>query len=192
MPDHPRAYVSALRLQLPTNRRQLAAWVDTFLGMHLPDQPQCVGHHSPLDYLEHSFLENPDGPADAIVWACRGGGKTMIGAAATLLDLLFKPGIQIRILGGSFEQSEKMYAYLRALVERHFDFALAEAPTQRRLRFTNGARVEVLAQSDTSVRGQHVQKLRCDKVELFHPDVWQAAQLTARAEGRYSAGTKVV
>ena len=47
MPDHPRAYVSALRLQLPTNRRQLAAWVDTFLGMHLPDQPQCPDHTPP-------------------------------------------------------------------------------------------------------------------------------------------------
>ena len=31
----------------------------------------------------------------------------MVGAGATLLDLLFQPGIQVRILGGSFEQSEK-------------------------------------------------------------------------------------
>ena len=118
---------------------------------------------------------------DAVVWACRGGGKTMVGAVATLLDLVFKPGIQVRILGGSLEQSDQMYGYLRGLLRRFFEDQLAAEPTQRRLRLTNGSRVDVLAQSDRSVRGQRVQKLRCDEVELFDPEVWQAAQLTTRS-----------
>ncbi|HVS72567.1 MAG TPA: hypothetical protein VHQ47_15025 [Phycisphaerae bacterium] len=190
----PCALVSALALRAPRDRRELAAWVEAFLGMRMPACGQCAGHRTPLDYLEHSFFEREgDGSAggDAVVWACRGGGKTMIGAAATLLDLLFKPGIQIRILGGSFEQSEKMFAYLRTLVERHFRGELKEAPTQRRLELKNGSRVEVLAQSATSVRGQRVQKLRCDEVELFDPEVWQAAQLTTRSEGRTAEGLPV-
>ncbi|HVX83691.1 MAG TPA: hypothetical protein VH253_02635 [Phycisphaerae bacterium] len=186
-----RSLMSAMALRAPRDRRELAAWVEAFLGMRMPMCGQCPGHHTPLDYLEHSFFERNTGGGDAVVWACRGGGKTMIGAAATLLDLLFKPGIQIRILGGSFEQSEKMYAYLRTLVERHFRGELKEAPTQRRLEFRNGSRVEVLAQSATSVRGQRVQKLRCDEVELFDPEVWQAAQLTTRSEGRTAEGLPV-
>ena len=144
-------------------------------------------HQTPLDYLAHSFLEgcgqDASAGGDAVIWACRGGGKTMLGAVATLLDLLFKPGIQVRILGGSFEQSEKMYGYLRSLVQRHFDHLLAAPPTHRRLVLKNGARVDVLAQSDRSVRGQRVQKLRCDEIELFDPGVWQAAQLTTRSLG---------
>jgi hypothetical protein len=41
--------------------------------------------------------------------------------------------------------------------------------------------VEVLAQSQASVRGTRVQKLRCDEVDLFDPEVWEAAQLTTRS-----------
>jgi hypothetical protein len=33
------------------------------------------------------------------------------------------------------------------------------------------------------VRGLHVQKLRCDEVEMFEPDVWEAAQLATRSRG---------
>lgn len=46
--------------------------------------------------------------ADCVVWAARGTGKTFLGAVATLLDLVFKPGVQIKILGGSLEQSRRM------------------------------------------------------------------------------------
>jgi hypothetical protein len=183
-----RSVAGRLGMRAPGNRRELAAWVAVILEMPMPERGCCPGHASPLDYLEHSFFE---GGGDAVVWACRGGGKTMMGAVATLLDLLFKPGIQIRILGGSFEQSEKMYGYLRMLVERHFSGLLKQKPTQRRLVFANGSRVEVLAQSDTSVRGQRVQKLRCDEVELFDPEVWQAAQLTTRSSGRSTGGVRV-
>ncbi len=164
----------------PANKSELADWIETFLGLHMPAYPLCTGHQTPLDYLAHSFFEEGT-QNDAIVWACRGGGKTTIGAVATLLDLILKPGIQIRILGGSFEQSEKMFHYLRHLTDRHFSQWLKDSPTQRRLELINGSRVEVLAQSDRSVRGQRVQKLRCDEVELFDPAVWQAAQLTTRS-----------
>src|SRR3954467_12414035 len=95
----------------PGNRKELADWIAVFLRMQMPVRSVCGHHQTPLDYLAAAFFETGSG-SDSIVWACRGGGKTMVGAVATLLDLLFKPGIQVRILGGSFEQSEKMYGYL--------------------------------------------------------------------------------
>ena len=60
----------------------------------------------------------------------RGAGKTRLGAIATLLDLLHKPGINIRILAGSLEQSLRMWEHLTAdaqlLTERQdLDFDIA-------------------------------------------------------------------
>src|SRR5688500_4801688 len=87
------------------SREQLRLWLQTFLGLRMPMKPVCAGHCSPMDYLWGAYRE----PArDMVVWASRGGGKTRLGAVATLLDLVHKPGVQVRILGGSLEQSRKM------------------------------------------------------------------------------------
>lgn len=171
--------VEALCRVPPRNRQQLRGWICAALGIHVPDRPRCVDHQVPMDYLEHAFFERP---GDALVWANRGGGKTFYGALATLLDMLFKPGIEIRILGGSFEQSQRMYRYLQQMLDRP---GLRERVdgrmTQRAIRLTNQSSVELLAQSQTSVRGQRVQKLRCDEVELFDRDVWDAVQFVTRS-----------
>ncbi|MHC4996409.1 MAG: hypothetical protein ACYTGQ_15290, partial [Planctomycetota bacterium] len=99
-----------------------------------------------------------------------------------LLDLVFKPGIEVRVLGGSLEQSRKMHGHLRWMLDREGLADLLEGGlTQRGARLKNGSAVELLAQSQTSVRGQRVQKLRCDEVELFDRDVWEAAQFVTRS-----------
>ncbi len=149
------------------------------LGIDVPDRARCAGHDAPLDYLDHVFFEQP---GDAVVWASRGGGKTFYGAVATLLDLLFKPGIEVRLLGGSFEQSDRMYGYLRRMLEQPGLRRMVRGRMKRRgVELVNGSRVELLAQAETSVRGHRVQKLRCDEVDLFDPDVWDAAQFVTRA-----------
>ena len=160
----------------PRDAAELFRFVDKVLDLR-------VTAAGPRDYLQHAFFEDShDRPRDAVVWANRGGGKTMLGAAATLLDLLFKPGIQIRILGGSFEQSQKMYEHLVALLERPvLRDVITQLPTQRRVELESGSTVELLSQSHRSVRGTRVHKLRCDEVEEFDPDVWEAAQLVTRS-----------
>jgi Terminase RNaseH-like domain len=167
----------------PTTPDELHGWLRAVLGLFIPRRPLVAGHAAPFDYLCHAFFEDSPGPRDAVVWANRGGGKTLLGAVATLLDLLFKPGVQIRILGGSMEQSERMYEYLRTMLEREEFRDLIRGKTrQRGVRLANGSQVELLAQSETSVRGHRVQKLRCDEVELFQSEIWQAAQLVTRSE----------
>jgi len=164
----------------PRDRAELRGWVRAALGVSVPDAATCPGHDSPMDYLEHVFFERP---GDPIVWANRGGGKTYYGAVATLLDLLFKPGVSVRILGGSFDQSNKMYGYLRSMLDRPGLREMVEGKvTQRGAGLVNGSGVELLAQAETSVRGQRVQKLRCDEVELFDERVWAAAQFVTRSE----------
>jgi len=164
----------------PETDDELHAWLIEHLSIMVVREPMDPNHSAPFAYLSHAFFEDRM-PRDCVVWANRGGGKTFYAAVATLLDLVFKPGIEIRILGGSLEQSKRMHAHLRALFAiEPFDELIEGKITERRIRLVNGSSVELLAQSQTSVRGTRVQKLRCDELELFDREVWDAAQLTTR------------
>jgi len=187
-----------LRRTPPTSRRDLKNYVKVFLGIDVPDRRICPEHNSPMDYLWHSFTADipilratGDGRretanGDCVVWANRAGGKTELAAVATLLDCIFKSDCRVRILGGSGEQSGRMYEYLTGFINNGFDEFLAGPALKTKCRFTNGSSIEVLTQSATSVRGQHIQKLRCDEVELFDEDVFAAAKFTTQSLVRRS------
>ena len=170
-----------LQAMRPRTANQLHRFVSAALGLAVPRGSVSGVGCSPFDYLCDGFFGRS---GDCVVWANRGGGKTMLGAAATLLDLVFRPGVQVRVLGGSLAQSEKMYEHLRSLLDRPVfrggGGVLAGEPTSRRVVLANGSRVELLAGSQRSVRGTRVHILRCDEVEEMDPAVWEAAQLVTR------------
>ena len=130
----------SLRKTRPATRTDLKNYVKVFLHLDIPDKQICPDHNSPLDYLWHSF--NSDfstnthtverrGPraerranADCIVWANRAGGKTELAAVATLLDCIFKPNCQSRILAGSGEQSFRLYEYFLTFLPQQVDKCL--------------------------------------------------------------------
>jgi hypothetical protein len=173
--------------EAPATPDELREWLARELKISVARHALLREHQAPMEYLAHAFFADSldQGPTDCVVWANRGGGKTFYGAIATLLDLVFKPGIEIRILAGSLDQSKRMYAHLRRLFSPTEHPALADLVdgriTERRLVLTNGSAVELLAQSQTSVRGTRVHKLRCDEADLFDPAIWEAAQLTTRS-----------
>src|SRR5213075_2763264 len=134
-------------------------------------------HQSPMEYLECAYFEEA---RDVVVWAPRGGGKTRLGAVATLLDVLHKPQCQVRILGGSLEQSLRMWEHLGPDVQKLAEAEVHKGRSTRRIDFKNGSSAAILTQSQRAVRGLHVQKLRCDEVEMFDPEVWEAAQMSTR------------
>ncbi|MEM7680955.1 MAG: hypothetical protein AAF288_03270 [Planctomycetota bacterium] len=184
-PTHPDAkhagqrYLRAMQRARPATPDELwalvHAWFDLDVGRSTLD-PRST---PPMRYLDRSFFD----PQDLVVWASRGAGKTLLGAVATMLELAFRPGVQVRILAGSLEQGQRMYEHLRALADRPIlRPALTAAPTQRRLELAHGSRVEVLAGSQRSVRGVRVHRLRCDEVDELDPDLWQAAQLTTLSQ----------
>ena len=130
--------------------------------------------------------------ADAIVWANRAGGKTEIAAIATLLDCIFKSKCQVRILAGSGEQASRMYDYLIEFLYHGFDDFLTKTPQKTKCVFKNGSSTEVLTQSAKSVRGQHVQRLRCDEVELFDEEVYNAAKFITQSKDGITAGMELI
>ncbi|XOV76369.1 MAG: DEAD/DEAH box helicase family protein [Phycisphaerales bacterium] len=86
------------------------------LGIVVPRHALTPGS-SALRVPAPAFFE--DGPErDCVVWAARGSGKTFYAAVATALDLAFKPGVQVKILGGSLQQSARMHEHLRDLFKR--------------------------------------------------------------------------
>lgn len=182
------ATLAALR---PGTADELHRFVRVVLGLDVPRVAMRADGTAPFAYLVDAFFEGEArstpaqgeaGPGDIVVWAARGSGKTLLGAAATMLDLIFKPGVQVRILGGSLAQSSRMYEHLVALAGRPLlRPVLAGEPTRTRVELINGSRAEILAQSQRSVRGVRVHKLRCDEVDEFDPDVWEAAQLVTRS-----------
>jgi len=207
-----------LRRTAPATRADLKNYVRAFLGIDVPDRKICPEHNSPMDYLWYAFTADKKSShedtksqrnqiekasclgafvaekqnADCVVWANRAGGKTELAAVATLLDCIFKPGCGVRILGGSGEQSGRMYEYLTGFLNNGFDEFLAGPALKTKCRFKNGSSIEVLTQSATSVRGQHIQKLRCDEVELFDEDVFAAAKFTTQSVDNIVAAMETI
>lgn len=186
-----RSLCASLRLVKPRSKRQLLDYVKVFLNTSVPEKAICQGHSSCADYLWHAFncednikLSN----GDCIVWANRGGGKTLMAAIATLLDCIFKSGTQVRILAGSFDQASRMYDYLVGFVSNGFEDLICGEIRKSGMSFVNGSKVEVLTQSAKSVRGCHIHKLRCDEVEMFDKEVFDAAQfITQSTDGKKAA-----
>lgn len=187
----------ALRGVAPVSREGLRDYVKVFVGIDVPDVSQCDGHCSPMDYLWHCYSRDfsfgrPSSNGDCVVWANRGGSKTVLGAVATLLDCMFKPGCQVRILGGSLEQSSRMYEYLGKYLGDNFDGVLDGNMLKEKCSFLNGSSAQILTQSAKSVRGVHVHKLRCDEIELFDKDVFDAAKFTTRSSDNIKASMEII
>ena len=162
----------------PRTPEALWQFVRALYGLAIPRRAVCPGHAAPMAYLEHAIL-HPG--RDLVVWASRGGAKTELGSIATHLDSIFHPGCQTRILGGSLDQSQRMYEYLSRKWDGPLGPLLERAPTARRTELANGSVIEILTQSARSVRGQRVHRLKCDEVDEFSPKVWQAAQFVTQS-----------
>jgi len=88
---------------------ELLKFIEVFWKLRIPRAQVCPEHTPPAEYIVDAFFESV---LDSVCWANRGGGKTLLGALATWLDTVFKTNCATKILGGSLEQSKKMYQHL--------------------------------------------------------------------------------
>ena len=165
----------------PETDDDLWNYIAAYMGVHIPRvpitlRPGCAHHCTPFDYIGDMFFERE---GDCIVWANRGGSKTYGAALVAMLEHLFKPGLQTRILGGSQEQSKRMYEHFQPFcIETFAEFIKGESQ-QLLTRFKNGGKVEILAASMRSVLGHHIPRLKLDEVDEFDEDVLEAAMGTS-------------
>jgi len=178
-----------MSMRCPTNRNELKRFVRSNLSVRIPDRRICREHSSPMDYLWHAFSARK---RDCIVWANRAGGKTYLAALATLLDCIFRQEFHIRILGGSKDQSAMMYQHFLSFLVPSFSDLLAGQIRKTSCHFSNGSSVQILTQSERNVRGQHVQRLRCDELDLFDRDVFNAAKFITESKGKHRGGMELL
>lgn len=88
----------------PETQEELKNWIKLFLGIEVIDRPTCEHHNSQMEYLWHTYKDS----GDIIVKANRGGGKTALGGAGTVLDSMLKPGYETRIIGGCLTSDTKV------------------------------------------------------------------------------------
>lgn len=170
------------------NSEELLDFIEAFWGLHIPRVAICPGHCSPADYVTTAFFE--DG-LNSICWANRGGGKTFNGALVTWLDSVFKPGCETKILGGSGEQSLRMYEHIRSFITLPFQHLVDGEVLRTRTHLKNGSNMQILTASMKSVRGPHPQKLKLDEIDEFEDDIYEAALLIPKSARGIKASVQI-
>ena len=94
-------------------RTNCLEFIESFWGLKVPRAKVCPDHTPPAEYVTAAFFEEVQ---DCICWANRSGGKTFNGAMVTWLDSVFKAGCETKILGGSGEQSLRMYEHMKSFI----------------------------------------------------------------------------
>ncbi|MDD5642137.1 MAG: hypothetical protein PHX53_10835 [Syntrophales bacterium] len=152
---------------------ELLDFVEAFWGLRIPRVKVCPEHTPPAEYVTAAFFEEVQ---NSVCWANRGGGKTLNGALATWLDAVFKPGCETKILGGSLEQSQKMYSHIKERFATPPFIPLVKGEMLKtHTKMVGDGSIQILTASSKSVRGPHPQKLKLDEVDEMDPEIYEAA-----------------
>jgi hypothetical protein len=173
---------------------ELLDFIEAFWKLRVPRVQVCPEHTPPAQYVVDSFFEKVQ---DSVCWANRGGGKTLMGALSTWLDTVFKTHCATKILGGSLEQSKKMYHHLTGegdgwgLVTDDFRHLLRGEMLAGQTTLINKSNINILTASSKSVRGPHPQKLRLDEIDEFDDKIYEAAMLIPKTKHGIKASVQI-
>jgi hypothetical protein len=170
------------------NPEELLDFVEVFWGVCIPKAKVCPEHSPPAEYIAAAFFEEV---LDCVCWANRSGGKTFNGALVTWLDSVFKTGCETKILGGSGEQSLRMYEHMKGFITPPFQHLVEGEALRTRTHLVNGSNIQILTASTKSVRGPHPQKLKLDEVDEFKDRIYEAALLIPKSARGIRAGVQI-
>lgn len=180
--------VEHYRLQGFKDPDELLDFVEAFWGIRVPRAQVCPEHTPPAEYLAAAYFEQIQ---DCVCWANRSGGKTLNGALVTWLDAVFKKGCETKILGGSGEQSLRMYEHIKGFITPPFQHLIKGEALRTRTRLVNGSNIQILTASTKSVRGPHPQKLKLDEVDEFEERIYEAALLIPKSARGIRASVQI-
>jgi len=111
------------------------------------------------------------------VWANRSGSKSYLAGLIAWVLSSFNHRLETTILGGSLDQSEKVYKAMEDIwtLTTLQDEYLKMEPTRRLSSWRNGSTVAVLTASTRSTRGPHPQHLIMDEIDEMPAEVYRAA-----------------
>lgn len=169
-----------VRRSLPTDDASLAAWLEQYLGVRLPTETRCPGHTPPFRAFADAYFAT----APLAVWIGSRGfaGKSYTLAALALAEAMTL-GAEVRVLGGSADQSENVVRYTDSWTQRPAvaislstqRSGRAEGVTRSRVRLASGGMVDALAASTRAVRGPHPSRLRIDEADELALPILDAA-----------------
>ena len=159
----------------PRTKWELAIYSIIVLDTRLTHPAICKCHCSQLDFIWDGYAELED---FMLLQAVRGGGKTLIDAALSFIQALFKKNCGISVLGGSLEQSTRCVKYLNQfwdISEIDNKLLVKGQVSGRGFELENKSWVSALAASTKSTRGPHPSKLFVDEVDELEKKVYDAA-----------------
>jgi hypothetical protein len=171
-----------------TGPDELLDFIEIFWGLRVPRVQVCPEHTPPAAYLVDSFFENV---LDSVCWANRGGGKTLLGGLLTWLDAVFKKKCETKILGGSGEQSLRMYNHISNFQTAPFRHLIDGEPLKTWTHMNDGGSIQILTASSKSVRGPHPQKLKLDEIDEFEDKIYEAALLIPKSKKGLRASVQI-
>lgn len=160
--------------RLPTDNDELWWTIYALWGYRIPRVAVCHGHIAPFTALAEAFFAREP----AAVWkASRGlGGKSRTLAVLGLTEATLL-GCEVTILGGSSAQSTNVHDATKTAWDWHAapKYLLDRPPTIYGTNLTNGGMLRTLTASQTSVRGPHPPRLRCDEIDEMDQAILDAA-----------------
>lgn len=175
----------------PMNDDELHTWVKSELGVDIPREAVCDGHHAPFDFVADFFFERQN---SGIVVANRGGSKTFGVAILHYLNGKFKAGIEGFTFGATEAQSKRAYAHLKDLIRKKNDDEI-ESSLESMTKWKNGSSVEIVPGTIRAVNGPHPQVVHADEVELMDEDVFYESRNMAQSktiDGRFLRAQNII
>lgn len=154
----------------------LHRFITTLTREPMPCKPICSGHQTPFHYMFNSFFADYLHPItgeymgllNQLAIASRGGSKTSTTGKNNVIDLIFKPGVEVASVGAVKTQAAKCYKYTTGwLMDPDIVHLLAKEPTMQETKMLNGASYSQLVGTKSGVNSPHPQKLRADEIELL-------------------------
>ena len=160
--------------RLPADDEELWWTVYALWGYRIPRTTVCPEHTAPFQAFADAYFAR----THLSIWkASRGlGGKSRTLAILGLTEATLL-GCEVSILGGSGGQSKNVHDATKDAWSWHAapKALLARDPTTFDTLLKNGGHLRTLTASQTSVRGPHPPRLRCDEIDEMEQDILDAA-----------------
>lgn len=168
-------------------REKLQSYIKKCTGRKIPSRKVCKEHNAPLEFMQEFMY----GDKDILVLANRSGGKTASSGMATGL-VAYHDRVSSKILGGSGEQSLRMYEETKWLLEQGYEDRLSDDILKTEAPFKGGHKISIMTQSMKSVRGPHVPLVIYDEIDEFEEDVFEAGKSIPKTDPSSGFKSKLV